>query len=137
MRLITKLYSAAGAEQTPSDNGTFTLSNGTVYYAELYDDIPDRTGFSIHWEYNAALVASITLEASNRPIEGPFAVSSYAAVGSGWATTGATTISPAASAGETVGQYADYMANRLRAKIDVTTGGTLRGTMHSKARGAR
>ncbi len=137
MRLLTNLYTSAGATVTPNDAGTFTLSNGTVYYAELFDDIPDRTGFSVHWEYNAALVAAITLEASNRPSDGPFAVSSYAAVGSGWATTGATTISPAASAGETVGHYADYMSMRLRAKIDVTTGGTLRGTEHSKARGAR
>ena len=137
MRLLTKLYTAAGAEQTPNDAGTFTLSNGTVYYAEFMDDIPDRTGLSVHWEYNAALVATITLEASNRPSDGPFAVTSYAAVGSGWATTSAAAVSPAASAGETVAHYADYMAARLRAKIDVTTGGTLRGTEHSKARGAR
>ena len=31
----------------------------------------------------------------------------------------------------------DVHVKRLRAKIDVTTGGTLRGTEHSKARGAR
>ena len=137
MRVLTKMYTAAGAEQTPDDTGTFTLSNATVYYVEFFDDIADRTGLSVHWEYNAALVAAITVEASNRPSDGPFAVSSYAAVGSGWATTSATTVSPAASADETVAHYADMMSKRLRAKIDVTTGGTLRGTEHSKARGAR
>ena len=129
MRLLTNLYTSAGATVTPNDAGTFTLSNGTVYYAELFDDIPDRTGFSVHWEYNAALVAAITLEASNRERAD---VTIYAAVGSGWATTGATTISPAASAGETVGHYADMMAARTRIKIVVTTGGTLRIDEHSK-----
>lgn len=134
MRVLTKLYTAAGVEQTPDDTGTFTLSNATVYYVEFFDDIGDRTGLSVHWEYNAALVAAITLEASNRPAD---RVTSYAAVGSGWATTSATAVSPAASAGERVAHYADFMSARMRAKVDVTTGGTLRGTEHSKARGSR
>ncbi len=137
MRVLTNVYTSGGTPVVPNDAGTFTLSDATVYYAEFMDDIPDRVGLSVHWEYNAALVAAITVEASNRPSDGPFAVTSYAEVGSGWATTSAAAVSPAASAGEAVGHYADYMAARLRAKIDVTTGGTLRGTEHSKARGAR
>lgn len=132
MRLLTKLYTDAGVEQSPDDQGTFTLANATIYYAEFMDDIPDRTGSSVHWEYNDALVAAITIEASNRPAD---KVTSYAS--SGWATTGATAVNPAAAAGEALQHYADFMALRQRAKINVTTGGTLRGTEHAKARGAR
>lgn len=134
MRQLTKLYTAAGVLQTPNDVGTFTLASSTVYFVEFFDDIEDRTGCSVHWTWNATLVAAITLEASNKSTA---RATSFAAVGSGWATTGATTISPAASASEVLAHYADYMAARMRAKIDVTTGGTLDGIEHSKMRGAR
>ena len=124
---ISRLYTAAGALQTPSAN-VYTLSNATVYYAE-FDDVKDRSKIAVHWKYNATLIASITIEASNRYAD---EVTSYAAVGSGWATTSATAVSPAASAGETIAHYADMNAARLRAKIDVTTGGTLRGDVNTK-----
>lgn len=128
MRPIVDLYKSDGAKQTPASN-VFTLADATTYYAELTEFIEGRSGFSVHYLYNAALVAAITLEASNRPRD---EVNSYAAVGSGWATTSATTVSPAASAGETVAHYADYLAARIRIKIVVTTGGTLRIDEHSK-----
>ena len=133
MRPIVDLYKSDGTKQTPAAN-VFTLADATTYYAELTEFVEGRSMFSLHYLYNAALVAAITLEASNRPAD---RVTSYAAVGGGWATTSATAVSPAASAGETVAHYADFMSARMRAKIDVTTGGTLRGTEHSKARGSR
>ena len=128
MRPIVDLYKSDGTKQTPTAN-VFTLADATTYYAELTEFVEGRSMFSLHYLYNAALVAAITLEASNRPRD---EVTSYAAVGSGWATTSATTVSPAASAGETVAHYADYLAARVRIKIVVTTGGTLRIDEHSK-----
>lgn len=128
MRPIVDLYKSDGTKQTPTAN-VFTLAGATTYYAELTEFVEGRSMFSLHYLYNAALVAAITLEASNRPRD---EVNAYAAVGSGWATTSATTVSPAASAGETVAHYADYLAARTRIKIVVTTGGTLRIDEHSK-----
>ena len=128
MRPIVDLYKSDGVKQTPTAN-VFTLADATTYYAELTEFVEGRSMFSLHYLYNAALVAAITLEASNRPRD---EVNAYAAVGSGWATTSATTVSPAASAGETVAHYADYLAARVRIKIVVTTGGTLRIDEHSK-----
>lgn len=122
MRPIVDLYKSDGTKQTPAAN-VFTLADATTYYAELTEYVDGRSGFSMHYKYNAALVAAITVEASNRPHS---EVNAYAAVGSGWATTSAATVSPAASAGETVAHYADFFAGRARIKIDVTTGGTLR-----------
>lgn len=132
MRNIVNIYSAAGAQQTLGADGvTFTLAAGT-YYAELFDDVDDRSVMSIHWSWDANLVATITLEASNRS---PRETSSWAS--SGWAATSATTVSPAASASEVMFFGADYGAARMRAKIVVGTQGALRGVEHSKARGAR
>ena len=128
MRPIVDLYKSDGTKQTPTAN-VFTLAGATTYYAELTEFVEGRSMFSLHYLYNAALVAAITLEASNRPRD---EANAYAAVGSGWATTSATTVSPAASAGETVAHYADYLAARIRIKIVVTTGGTLRIDEHSK-----
>jgi hypothetical protein len=128
MRPIVDLYKSDGTKQTPTAN-VFTLADATTYYAELTEFVDARSGFSLHYKYNAALVAAITVEASNRDRTD---VTSVAAVGSGWATTTATTVSPAASAGETVAHYADMMAARTRIKIVVTTGGTLRIDEHSK-----
>jgi hypothetical protein len=128
MRPIVDLYKSDGTKQTPTAN-VFTLAGATTYYAELTEFVEGRSAFSLHYLYNAALVAAITLEASNRPRD---EVNTYAAVGSGWATTSATTVSPAASAGETVAHYADYLAARVRIKIVVATGGTLRIDEHSK-----
>ncbi len=128
MRPIVDLYKSDGTKQTPTAN-VFTLADATTYCAELTEFVEGRSAFSLHYLYNAALVAAITLEASNRPRD---EVNAYAAVGSGWATTSATTVSPAASAGETVAHYADYLAARVRIKIVVTTGGTLRIDEHSK-----
>lgn len=128
MRPIVDLYKSDGTKQTPTAN-VFTLADATIYYAELTEFVDARKGFSLHYLYNAALVAAITIEVSNRDRAD---VTMYAAVGSGWATTSATTVSPAASAGETVGHYADMMAARTRIKIVVTTGGTLRIDEHSK-----
>lgn len=122
MRPIVDLYKSDGTKLTPSSN-VFTLADATTYYAELTEYVDGRSGFSMHYKYNAALVAAITVEASNRPRS---EVEPYDAVGSGWATTSAATVSPAASAGETVAHYADFFAGRARIKIDVTTGGTLR-----------
>lgn len=127
MPVISTLYTAGGVLQS-STAGVYTLADATTYYAE-FEDVKSRALVSVHWKYSAALVAAITIEASNRY---PDEVSAYAAVGSGWATTSATTVSPAASAGETVAHYADFNAARLRAKIVVTTGGTLRGDTHVK-----
>ena len=128
MRPIVDLYKSDGTKQTPTAN-VFTLADATTYCAELTEFVEGRSMFSLHYLYNAALVAAITLEASNRPRD---EVNAYAAVGSGWATTSATTVSPAASAGETVAHYANYLAARVRIKIVVTTGGTLRIDEHSK-----
>ena len=128
MRPIVDLYKSDGVKQTPTSN-VFTLADATTYYAELTEFDDARGTFSLHYKYNAALVAAITLEASNRDYADATA---YAAVGSGWATTSATTVSPAASADETVAHYADFMAARARIKIVVTTGGTLRIDEHSK-----
>lgn len=128
MRPIVDLYKSDGVKQTPTSN-VFTLADSTTYYAELTEFDDARTAFSLHYKYNAALVAAITIEASNRDFADATA---YAAVGSGWATTSATTVSPAASAGETVAHYADFLAARARIKIVVTTGGTLRIDEHSK-----
>ena len=47
MRLLTKLYTAAGVEQTRTTRARFTLSDATVYYAEC-DDIPDQVSLSVH-----------------------------------------------------------------------------------------
>ena len=128
MRPIVDLYKSDGTKQAPTDN-VFTLSDATTYYAELREYVDARSGFALHYKYSAALVATITIEASNRDRAD---VTMFAAVGSGWATTGATAVGPAASAGETVGHYADMMAARTRVKIAVTTGGTLRIDEHSK-----
>lgn len=125
-RTINKLYSAAGVEQTPTA-GVYTLSDATVYYAEFATVELGKT-FSAHWKYNNALVATITIEASNRKADEVTAYDS-----TGWATTSATAVSPAASASETVAHYADFAAARARAKIDVMTGGTLRCDEAGKA----
>ncbi len=128
MRPIVDLYKSDGTKQTPSSN-VFTLADSTTYYAELTEFDDARSTFSLHYKYSAALVATITIEASNRNFDDATA---YAAAGSGWATTSATAVSPAASAGETVAHYADFTAARARMKIVVTTGGTLRIDEHSK-----
>lgn len=133
------LYKSDGTRQTPTDDGVFTLANSTVYYAELFEDPADSKGWSIHYQWNAALVAAITVEKSNRSKEagkpgGP--VTSYAAVGSGWATTSAPTVSAASSAVETFVEYDGDLAFRRRIKIDVTTGGTFSAFEHAKKRGA-
>lgn len=136
MSRMVKLYTAAGVEQTPDDEGVYTLADSTVYYAEFFDAPRDRIGWSVHWKWNAALVAAITIEKSNRAKEAGVAggsVTSYATAG--WATTSAATVSPAGSAAEQIEEYTDDMAARRRAKIDVTTGGTLSGFEHSKMRG--
>ena len=126
MRIINKLYNDAGDLQTPVD-GVYTLVTDT-YYAELADAVDERSKLSVQWTYSAALVAAITIEATNDPDLSLFDTSTTA----GWATTSATTVSPAASAGTALQHYADYMAGRARAKIFVTTGGTLKGHEHSK-----
>lgn len=131
MRKLITCYADDGTKQTPDDTGTFTLVADT-YFIEFFDDIEDRPVMSVHWKWNAALVATITIEASNDPD-----ASISAATGTGWATTGATTVSPAASASEVIAHYADYAALRMRAKVVVGTGGTLKGIEHSKLRGAR
>jgi len=135
-----KLYKSDGVEQTPTDEGVYTLTDATVYYAELFHDAQDTVGWSIQYKWNAALVAAITVEKSNRAKDpGPPGgnVASYAAVGSGWATTSAPTVSAAASAADTFVEYSGDMAYRRRVKIDVTTGGTLSIFEHAKSRGAR
>ncbi len=129
MKRFTKVFDSAGNVQSPAADGSYTLKDATIYYFEFTDVIGKRSSVSIHWKYDATIVAAITIEASNRPEAD---VSSYAAVGSGWATTVATTINLAASAGETVGHYADFMAARMRAKVDVTTGGVVLPYEHAK-----
>src|SRR5690242_18819971 len=134
------LYKSNGDLQTPTDEGVYTLSNGTVYYSELFCDPDDTPGWSIQYQWSAALVAAITVEKSNRPKDAGKTggkVSSYASVGSGWCTTSAPTVSAAASAADTFVEYSGDMAYRRRLKIDVTTGGTFSAFEHSKSRGAR
>ena len=131
MRALVNLYADDGTKQTPgADGATFTLVADT-YFAEFFDLVPEAHINSVHWKYNAALVATITIEASNRKDVTP-----WAATASGWATTSAATASPAASAGEVVQHYNTYGAGRMRAKIVVATGGTLRGDEHGKRGGA-
>lgn len=126
MRTINKLYNDAGDLQTPVA-GVYTLVADT-YYAELADATDERSKLSVQWTYSAALVAAITLEATNRNDLDLWDTSATA----GWATTSATAVSPAASAGTSLQHYADFIAGRARAKIVVTTGGTLMGHEHSK-----
>lgn len=139
MRSIV-LYKSDGVQQTPTDEGVYTLANATVYYAELFCDPEFTPGWSIQYKWNAALVAAITVEKSNRPKdagETGGAVTSYAAVGSGWATTSAPTVSAAASAADTFVEYSGDMAGRRRIAVNVTTGGTFSAFEHAKSRGAR
>lgn len=126
------LYKSDGTRQTPTDDGVYTLANSTVYYAELFSDIEDAADFSFHVEWSAALVASITTEATGFPKE---KASSYAS--SKWRATGATTISAASSASGAVFHGADFIAPRVRIKFDVTTGGTVQGYEHAKKRGLK
>ena len=63
MRPIVDLYKSDGVKQTPTAN-VFTLADATTYCAELTEFVEGRSAFSLHYLYNAALVAAITLEAS-------------------------------------------------------------------------
>lgn len=126
MRILNKLYNDAGDLQTPAD-GVYTLVTDT-YYAELADAVDERSKLSVQWTYSAALIATITIEATNRDDLNLWDTSATA----GWATTSATAVSPAAAAGTSLQHYADFLAGRARAKIVVTTGGTLMGHEHSK-----
>lgn len=124
-----KFISSAGVPQTPSDAyGTTTLAAGT-YYAELHLEKVRMKGLmSLHWKYDGALVATITIEGTNFQ-----EVKLNAALNSGWATQPPATVSPAASAGETLSSWADVGTGRLRAKIVVGTQGVLRGAFNIKA----
>lgn len=126
MRTINKLYNDAGDLQTPTA-GVYTLTADT-YYAELAEFVDERSKLSVQWTYDSALVATITIEATNRDDLTIYDTSATA----GWATTSATAVSPAASAGTALQHYADFVAARVRAKIVVATGGTLMGHEHSK-----
>lgn len=126
MRIINKLYNDAGELQVPVA-GVYTLVADT-YYAELADATDERSKLSVQWTYGAALVADITIEATNRADLSLYDTSAT----EGWATTSATTVSPAASAGTSLQHYADFNAGRARAKIVVATGDTLMGHEHSK-----
>ena len=124
------LYTAAGVRQTPSDVGVYTLADATTYYAEMFDDLMDRPLASIHWQWNAALVAVITIDGSNFSTTDatPYATA-------GWVATAAPSVSATASANEVLADYANISFARMRAKIVVTTGGTLKAVEHAKLAG--
>lgn len=115
---------------TPDASGNATLGVAT-YYAELGVDT-GKTAWhglaSMHWIWNGALVATITIEAT-----GLHDVKVTDAAASGWVPlTAIATVSPAASASQDLASWADVGYPRLRAKVVVGTGGVLRGSYHTK-----
>jgi hypothetical protein len=119
----------------PVDNdstGTATLANGTTYYAELGLNNTEWASIgSMHWDWNAALVATITVEATNH-----YDVSLHTAVGARWIDIAAIAdVTPTASASQNLTSWTDIGYGRMRAKVVVTTGGTLRGAFHVKKKG--
>jgi hypothetical protein len=139
MKPIKILKATDGTEPAVTDEGMYTLAAGpATYYAELYDNADDTVGWSIHYDWNAALIATITVEKSNRAVRAGVAGGSVTAwAATGWGATSAPAVSPAASALESVVEYSGDMAGRRRLKIVVTTAGTMRAWEHSKSRGAR
>jgi hypothetical protein len=118
----------------PIDNdstGVATLAIGT-YYAELGLNNTEWASIgSMHWDWNAALVATITAEATNH-----YDVTLHTATGARWLDiAGITDVTPAASASQDISSWADIGYGRMRAKVVVGTGGTLRGAFHVKKKG--
>lgn len=128
MRDLRFQHSTTGAivENTA---GVATLANATTYYAELGLGTQEWMGLSsIHWKYDGTIVAAITVEGTNFPEAGL----TDAAATSWVPITAIATVSPAAVAGQALSSWADAGYGRMRAKVVVTTGGTLRGSFHSK-----
>src|SRR5262245_36896988 len=94
MRTALVWYKSDGVIQTPASTGFTTLAAGT-YYADL-GAIDSSIVSSVHYGWDAALVAAITLEQTNFPDASIFG----AAATSYWGSHAATTISPNASASQ-------------------------------------
>lgn len=130
MKNLVFINSTTKVPVVPASDGSATLPAET-YYAELGIDtgkVPWHGLGSMHWKWDAALVASITIEAT-----GLADVRVTAAAASGWVPlTAIATVSPAAAAGQDLASWADIGYPRLRAKVIVTTQGVLRGSFHTK-----
>lgn len=115
MRTIPKWFLSDG---TPQDTGE-QLAAGT-YYAEI--PLGRAHAFAASLVYDAALIATATLEAADTP---PAVGSAYAAVGtSGWGTrTGLGSLTINAAAGSQAFEVADAESARYRVKLVVATAG--------------
>lgn len=126
----------------PAYTGYTTLVSGKTYHAEIGFNKDFGGGGqggkfewhglgSMHWKWDATLVATITIEGTN------FKEKDVTdALADGWVDVAAITdVTPAASAAQSLNtsEWKDLGYGRLRAKIVVTTGGKLRGSFHSKA----
>lgn len=126
-----KLQQSTGVYPTfDAVTGDTTLVAGT-YYAELNPNIQQWCGLhSIHWVWNGALIATITIDGTNfynADILGATGTTAR------WVDISAITdLTPAASASQDLSSWADVGYGRLRAKVVVSTGGVLAGSFHSK-----
>lgn len=131
MKNLVFINSSTKVPVVPDDSvGNTTLAAAT-YYAELGVDtgkLPWHALASMHWIWNAALVATITIEATSLSN-----VKVTDAAASGWVPVATiATVSPAASASQDLASWVNVGYGRLRAKVVVATPGVLRGSFHTK-----
>lgn len=126
--------------------GVYTLASSTVYYAEI--NVQTSPCESIHLQSSAALVATVTVETSDLANGEASSVSTTAGdwiqqnPSSAYVPTAGTGVTPTAlsiafagggSGGGAQINLSGLASARLRLKIDVTTGGTLRIAHSGKA----
>lgn len=126
MRAVTLINAADGVAVA----GGAALVAGATYYAELNAAVAEKaTTQSMHWIWDASIIATITIEMTNHPT-----VSVTAAAASGWDDAPPPTISIlGGSAAQDNSPWINVAPGRLRAKIVVGgTGGVLDGYFHGK-----
>lgn len=129
---VTFYAQGSSTAVSPDASGDCTLANSTTYYCDLLvvpNGVPTVVGneallVTVHWRWNAALVAAITYELSNFP---DAALNAAASTGPNWQDSGSAAVSPASAASGVVAVINNEGATRMRAKVVVTTGGKLRG----------
>jgi hypothetical protein len=119
-------------------HGVYTLSGSSTYYAEINTQTSPTQ--SIHLQWSAALAATITVETSDFAVADAATTSSTAGdwvqqnpssayvpvVGSGNSASALTITAGGSAAGAAQINLAGLGSPRLRVKIVVTTGGTIR-----------
>jgi hypothetical protein len=130
-----KFVDSNGKPQAQDSSFFTALDNGAgsaTYYAELGLNNLEWAGIgSMHWDWDATLAATITIEATNH-----YDVPLHTAVGARWIDIAAITdVVAATSASQDIASWADIGYGRMRAKVVVTADGNLRGAFHVKKKG--